>query len=171
MLLKVGEGSRGWWKVEHSPGVTLLAPGRIVSLGIRCEDKDPSNKKCETAEFSEWSGGGGKGRGRRGLIRVSGLRPGETVTEPAVVTQVSKWQSVNTVPTPWRRLTFSFSFFLYFILFCLFCFFRPTTAAYGGSQARGLIGAIAPGLHHSHSKARSEPHLRPIPQLMVMPDP
>ena len=28
--------------------------------------------------------------------------------------------------------------------------------AYGGSQARGQIGAIATGLHHSDSNARSE---------------
>ena len=50
-------------------------------------------------------------------------------------------------------------------------FSRPTPAAYGGSQARGPIGAVASGLHHSHSNLGSEPHLRPIPQLMAMPDP
>ena len=27
---------------------------------------------------------------------------------------------------------------------------------YGGSQARGQIGAVAAGLHHSHRSARSE---------------
>jgi len=31
--------------------------------------------------------------------------------------------------------------------------------ACGGSQARGLIGAVAAGLRHSHSNARSKPHL------------
>ena len=37
--------------------------------------------------------------------------------------------------------------------------FSPRTAcvAYGTSQARGLIGPTAAGLHHSHSHARSEP--------------
>ena len=44
-------------------------------------------------------------------------------------------------------------------------------AAYGGSQARGPIGAVAAGLHHSHSNAESEPHLQPTPQLMATPDP
>ena len=34
-----------------------------------------------------------------------------------------------------------------------------TLAAYGGSQARGQIGASAPGLYHSHSNPGSEPHL------------
>ena len=31
--------------------------------------------------------------------------------------------------------------------------------AYGGSQARGLIGAVVAGLHHSHGNASSEPIL------------
>ena len=48
---------------------------------------------------------------------------------------------------------------------------RAAPVAYGGSQARGLIGAIAARLHHSHSNARSKPFLRPIPQLRAMPDP
>ena len=44
--------------------------------------------------------------------------------------------------------------------------------AYGGSQARGLIGAIAAGLHHSHSNTRPDPSLQPTPQkLTAMPDP
>ena len=38
-------------------------------------------------------------------------------------------------------------------------------------QARSRIGAVAAGLHHSHSNAGSQLCLRPIPQLMVMLDP
>ena len=53
----------------------------------------------------------------------------------------------------------------------LFCLFRATPTAYGGPQARGRIGAVAAGLHHSQSKARFELHLQPIPQLMATPDP
>ena len=41
------------------------------------------------------------------------------------------------------------------------CLFRATTAAYGSSQARGLIGAAAEGLCLSHSNTRSEPCLQP----------
>ena len=44
-------------------------------------------------------------------------------------------------------------------------------AAYGGSQARGPIGAAAAGLHHSHSNAGSELCLQPTPQLTATPDP
>ena len=43
--------------------------------------------------------------------------------------------------------------------------------AYGGSQARDLIRAIAVGIHYSHSNAGSELHLWPTPHLMAMPDP
>ena len=59
---------------------------------------------------------------------------------------------------------FSLHSFLYFYLL------RATPTAYGSSQARGLIGAVAAGLHHSHSNVRSKPHLRPTPQLMARPD-
>ena len=44
-------------------------------------------------------------------------------------------------------------------------------AAYGGSQARGPIRAVAVSLCQSHSNARSEPRLQPTPQLTAMPDP
>jgi len=57
------------------------------------------------------------------------------------------------------------------LLLCLFAFSGATPGAYGGSQARGLIRAVAASLHHSQSNAGSEPHLRPIPQLMAMREP
>ena len=50
-----------------------------------------------------------------------------------------------------------------------FLLFRATPAAYATAQAKGQIGATAASLHHSH--ARSEPCLRPTPQLTAMPDP
>ena len=52
-----------------------------------------------------------------------------------------------------------------------FFFMAPYPAAYGGSQARGPVGATAAGLHCSHSLMRSEPSLQPTPQLTAMPDP
>ena len=60
------------------------------------------------------------------------------------------------------------SFFFSFLFF-FFVFPRATLAAYGGSQARGLIWAVAASLHHSNS--RSEPYLWPTPQLTAMRDP
>ena len=56
-------------------------------------------------------------------------------------------------------------------LFIYLLLFRATPAAYGSSQARGLIGATAAGLHHNHSNMRSEPRLRSTSQLMAMLDP
>ena len=50
-------------------------------------------------------------------------------------------------------------------------FFRAAPMAYGGFQARGLIGTVAAGLCHSHSNVWSEPHLWPTPQLLETPDP
>ena len=60
--------------------------------------------------------------------------------------------------------------FLFFGVF-FFLLFRAAPEAYGGSQARGLLGAVAAGLHHSHSNAGSEPHLGPTPQLTATLDP
>ena len=66
--------------------------------------------------------------------------------------------------TPWSLI-----FIFYFILFFVFSKAAPT--AYGSSQARGLIGAVVTGLRHSHSKAGSDLHLQPTPQLTATPDP
>ena len=75
------------------------------------------------------------------------------------------------------------AYFLFILNFCgrnkekYFCclfnylFFRAPPVAYGGSQARGQIGATAAGLRHSHSNAEHELDLLPTPQLMATPDP
>ena len=63
------------------------------------------------------------------------------------------------------------SVFIYLFIFCLFAFSWAAPTAYGGSRARGLIGAVATGLHQSHNNAGSEPCLRPTPQLMATEDP
>ena len=73
--------------------------------------------------------------------------------------------------SPLSRVSVLHSFFFNLFLFFSFLVFRATPAAYGGSQARGQIGAVAAGLHHSHSHARSELHLQPTPQLTATPDP
>ena len=63
---------------------------------------------------------------------------------------------------------FGFGFFCLFVFVCVFVLlFRATPMAFGGSQARSLIGATAASLHHSHSNARSKPQLRPT----LTPDP
>ena len=42
----------------------------------------------------------------------------------------------------------------FFFFFCLFCLLGAASTAYGGSQARGLIGAVAASLHHSHTRSK-----------------
>ena len=63
----------------------------------------------------------------------------------------------------------SFFFLSFFFFFCLFCLLRATLVAHGGSQARGLIGAVATSLRHSN--VGSKLRLRPTLQLMASLDP
>ena len=48
----------------------------------------------------------------------------------------------------------SFVYLIFF--FFVFCLYRAAPAAYGGSQARGQIAAVATSLHQSQSNAGSE---------------
>ena len=74
---------------------------------------------------------------------------------------------LNHVGTTGKPITGPFYLFIYFNLFFYFFVFLPfcraALVAYEGSQARGPTGAVATGLCHSHSNARSEPCLRPTP--------
>ena len=63
------------------------------------------------------------------------------------------------------------SVFFFFLSFFFFVFSGAAPTAYGGSLARGLIGAAATRLRQSHSNSGSEPRLRPTPQLTATPDP
>ena len=67
-------------------------------------------------------------------------------------------------------VNFLYSFF-FLSFFVVVAISWATPVAYGGSQARGQIRAVAAGLHHSHSNTGSKPRLQPTPQLTVMLDP
>ena len=58
-----------------------------------------------------------------------------------------------------------------FFFFGLFAFSRAAPVAYGGFQARGLIGAVVTSLRQSHSNIGSKSRLQPTPQLTAMPNP
>ena len=60
--------------------------------------------------------------------------------------------------------------FLFVCLFVFLLFLWAAPTAYGGSQARGRLGAVATGLHQSHSNSGSELRLQPTPQLTATPD-
>ena len=69
-------------------------------------------------------------------------------------------------------MNFFLSFFLSFVVVVVVVVAISWAApeAYGGSQARGRIGAVVTGLRQSHSNAESEPRLQPTPQLTATPD-
>ena len=73
-------------------------------------------------------------------------------------------ESSFVISTWWFFGVFLFCFFVFF-----FFFFRAAPVAYGGSQARGPIRAVATSLHHSYSNAGSMLPLLPTPQLTAMP--
>ena len=88
----------------------------------------------------------------------------------APVTQLSLIGSFKPLVSPrplWVLLLYLESWLADFFFFL----FRAAPTAYGSSQARGHIGAVAADLHHNPSKAGSELCLRPTLQLMSMPDP
>ena len=63
------------------------------------------------------------------------------------------------------------TFIEHIIIYFSFCFFRATLMAYGSSQARDPIRALAVRLCHSHGNTGSRLHLQPTPQLVAMLDP
>ena len=65
------------------------------------------------------------------------------------------------------------SLYLYYLKFFFFFFwlFMAAPMAFGNSQVRGQIAAIAASLFHSHSNTvGSKPCLYPTPQLMATLD-
>ena len=70
--------------------------------------------------------------------------------------------------TPWSLSGFKYIALVLYqipkIFIILLLLFRAAPKAYGGSQARGSIGATAATLHHSHSNTGSAPdtlHIKP----------
>ena len=55
--------------------------------------------------------------------------------------------------------------YFYILAHLFFFLFRAAPVAFGSSQARGRISAVAASLYHSHGNAGSKPCPRPTPQL------
>ena len=66
------------------------------------------------------------------------------------------------------EITLRFFFFFFLVFFFAISWAAP--AAYGDSQVRGRIRAVAASLCQSRSNAGSEPRLQPTPQLTATPD-
>ena len=141
---------------------------------------------------SELGGGGWRGNGRQGLGLAVVLRPywlqwisGEVKcadfkSQPrkVMIGQVWVWagqESSFPINTKGSSVVGSEECILRNIQgptcsFFFICLFRAAPMAYGGSQARGWIGAASAGLHHSYSNAGSKLSLQPTPQLMATLD-
>ena len=72
------------------------------------------------------------------FTKIKGPRIGKVI--------LKKKRKLEHVPYKILRFTVKLEYFFFF-----FPFFRDTPAAFGSSQARGLIRATAAGLYHSHS--------------------
>ena len=68
----------------------------------------------------------------------------------------------------WKLIYLLILLLLFLLLF--FAISRAAPAAYGSSQATGLIGAVATSLRQSHSNGGSEPRLQSTPQLTATLD-
>ena len=62
-------------------------------------------------------------------------------------------------------LCHALSFFLLSVCLSVCLLFRTSSITYGNSQARGRIRGAVASLHHSHSNAGSELHLRLTPTV------
>ena len=76
---------------------------------------------------------------------------------------------MGAAPPPPKAEVFLLLLFV-FVFLSFFAISWAAPAAYGGSQARGGIGAVATGLRQSHSNSGSKPGLQPTPQLMATLD-
>ena len=58
-------------------------------------------------------------------------------------------------------------------IYTYICLFRAAPASHESSQARGSIGVVVPGLHHSHSNAGTlthwvRPGIEPAPSWFLV---
>ena len=96
------------------------------------------------------------------------LQPGEKGSQALGFGMKQTWGCI--VALIYTCTLFANKFQLIEIFFFTFLLFRATPAAYGHPQAKGPIRATAAGLCQSHSNARSELLLRPMPQLTATLD-
>ena len=115
--------------------------------------------------------------GKTGILTQLGLTVSALHYQPYVLfSGACKYDPFET-PTITRQQQHSFK--KYFLnphchlelFFFFWSFSRAETAAYGDSQARGRIRAVATGLRQDHSSGGSKPRLRPTPQLRATLDP
>ena len=96
-------------------------------------------------------------------------RPGvKPASSKILVGFLTHWATMGTLFKSHLIFFYFFVFLSFVVVVVAISWAAP--AAYGDSQARGWIGAIATGLRQSHCNAGSEPRLQPTPQLTATPD-
>ena len=76
----------------------------------------------------------------------------------------------SSVERGFRLIYFVIIIFFIFIYLFIFAISWAALAAYGGSQARGQIGAVAASRRQRHSNAGPKQCLQPTPQLTATLD-
>ena len=85
-------------------------------------------------------------------------------TQSVQCTSVCMWHLSHSPACPQSLIHLHFLFVTLSLFYFSFFLFWASPAGYGSSQAGDQIGAAAAGLHHSHSNARSGPHLWFMPE-------
>ena len=84
---------------------------------------------------------------------------GNQLLKPKKENNAENWGKGKSKILPQDSVFCLFQGFFVWLVWFGFLLFKAASAAHGSSQARSPIGAAATGLHHSHSKPRSKPHL------------
>ena len=168
-----------FFKQDRKTNVTRYFSMRKERYICLCSQKQSLERGIKI--WPRWSPGKGNSRtGRKqqkgGLFLLTTLRIIVCATfskykiGPKLSNLTIKLKENNVPKQAWNYIVKVRKNFCLFV-FCLFAISRASPPAHGGSQASGWIGATPAGPHHSHSNTRSEPSLRPTPQLMATPDP
>ena len=162
----LGKGKCSLSKTKYPWMEKLESESRAESeyRGQACKTrkKDPVTKSSPAPEEVKQSWQKNKGEG----VTLANIMVYDTasIIKTEEETYISMEHNLEPRDKPTQTCLADF-FFFFFWVFLLFSTAVPT--AYGGSQARGLIGAVAAGLHQSHSNTVSEPCLWPT----ATPDP
>ena len=130
---------------------------RCITTSVQEKDSGQFTPTPHSSRFSYWTASYPSSSGGDGGVTwlQSMMWLGYTENSIRAEVKINVLRSQRMLPLRGNN-----SFFVVLGFFC-FLFFRAVRAAYGGSQAKGWVGAAAAGLHHSHSNARSELHLQP----------
>ena len=119
-------------------GPTQLSINSLGFFETICHCQDDENKKASSNQRSS----------KENLENTFGKRRTQVISR---LSSFLSWQNSMFFNCFSGHSIFSFFGFFFFFFFVFLPFLGPLSVAYGGSQVRGPIGAVATGLYHSHS--------------------